>query len=397
MKVLFCHGGPLRIDESNNYYGISYNNEMFSRYYDIAEELSVLIRVNKISMIEGEQKFSKITISPFEVIECPNIASLKGMILYNRKCKNIVYKAVKNSDFIVIRLPSLIGNLAINAAIKMNKPYLIEVVGCPWDALWNHSLKGKFVAPYMYFKTKKLVKNAKFVVYVTNEFLQKRYPTNGESINCSNVTLKQFDDKVLLNRLNKINTMKKNEKIILGTTAAVDVRYKSQEYVIKALGKLKKQGIENYEYQLVGGGDQTYLKSIAKKYNVSEQVKFIGVMPHNKVFEWLDNIDIYLQPSRVEGLPRALIEAMSRGLPAIGSNAGGIPELLESQFIFSIGRKAPDKICSILQGFNKNIMREQAKRNYFESKKYDKEIIEMRRKEFFNKFKSNVNCKVNLG
>ncbi len=387
MKILFCHDGPLKKDELNNYYGIAHNNEMFSRYYNIADELTVLIRIKETSKFEGEQKLSKITISPFEVIECPNIASLKGMLLYKQNSKNIIYNEVKKADYIVARLPSFIGNLAINAAIKMKKPYLIEVVGCPWDSLWNHSLKGKIIAPYMYFKTKKLVKDAKYVVYVTNEFLQKRYPTKGKYVNCSNVALKEFDDNVLVNRLNKIKNMQKNSKIVLGTAAAVDVRYKGQQYVIKALGKLKKQGITNYEYQLVGGGDQTYLKSIAEKYNITEQVKFLGVMPHDKVFEWLDTIDIYVQPSRQEGLPRSLIEAMSRALPAFGANTGGIPELLEQDYIFSNTRKNIDEICNILQSFNKDTMREQALRNFEEAKKYDKRIIEERRKKFFENFR----------
>jgi len=169
------------------------------------------------------------------------------MLLYKQNSKNIIYNEVKKADYIVARLPSFIGNLAINAAIKMKKPYLIEVVACQWDALWNYNLKGKIIAPYMYFKTKKLVKDAKYVVYVTNEFLQKRYPTEGKYVNCSDVVLKEFDDNVLMNRLNKINTMKNNNKIVLGTIAAVDVRYKGQQYVIRALGKLKKQGITNNE------------------------------------------------------------------------------------------------------------------------------------------------------
>lgn len=394
MKLLYAHDHKFYRYKNNYYSNGNFSKEVLLRYTKVFEEVKFVSRQIKVN-----EKPDKMTLANTENVEFVKIPDFKSLRKYYKikEAKRIIQNEVLCADCVIARLPSYIGTIAIKYAEKYNIPYLIEVVGCAWDALWYHSLLTKFMAPFRYFQMKNLVKNSKYVVYVTNKFLQKRYPTKGESVNCSNVALEEFDVNVLLKRLNKIDNMKKNEKIILGTTAAVDVRYKSQQYVIKALGKLKKQGIENYEYQLVGGGDQTYLKSIAKKYNVSEQVKFIGVMPHNKVYEWLDNIDIYLQPSRVEGLPRALIEAMSRGLPAIGSKAGGIPELLESQFIFSIGRKAPDKICSILQGFNKNIMREQAKRNYFESKKYDKENIEMRRKEFFNKFKSNVNCKVNLG
>lgn len=390
MKVLFCHDGPLRRDELNNYYGTAHNDEMFRRYYNIADELTVVIRVNEISKVEAEQKLSQITISPFEVIQCPNISNLKGMLLYKQKAKDIIYDAVKKSDYIVARLPSFIGNLAVDIACEMKKPYLIEVVACPWDALWNYSLKGKIIAPFMYYATKRRVRDAKYVVYVTNEFLQKRYSTKGKSINCSNVSLKEFDDNVIKVRLYKINNMKDNSKIIIGTTAAVNVRYKGQQYVIEALGRLKKQGITNYEYQLVGGGDQTYLKSVAEKFNVTDQVKFLGSIPHDKVFDWLDTIDIYVQPSRQEGLPRALIEAMSRGLPAFGAKTAGIPELLEPEYIFSNTRRNIDEICNILQSFNKDTMRTQAKRNYAEAKKYDKEVIEERRRKFFMEFKNSI-------
>ena len=181
--------------------------------------------------------------------------------------------------------------------------------------------------------------------------------------------------------------MQKNCKVVIGTTAAVDVRYKGQQYIIQALGELKKQGITNYEYQLVGGGDQAHLKSIAEKYNVTEQVKFLGAMPHNKVFKWLETIDIYTQPSRQEGLPRALIEAMSRAVPAFGARTAGILELLDNEFIFSNTRKNIDEIIDILKSFDIETMRVQAKRNYEESKKYDKDTIEERRRKFFEEFK----------
>lgn len=182
--------------------------------------------------------------------------------------------------------------------------------------------------------------------------------------------------------------MSKNNKIIIGTTGATNIKYKGQEYVIKALGKLKEQGITKFEYQLVGGGDLEYLKNIAKEYNVVDQVKFLGEKPHHEVIEWLDIIDLYIQPSLTEGLPRALIEALSRGLPSIGSNAGGIPELLDEKVIFE--KKSISELFNLLSSINMDFIREQAIRNFNETKKYDKQIVERRRVEFFNKFKNEM-------
>lgn len=389
MKVLFCHDGPLRKDENNNYYGLGHNDETFKRYYNIADDLAIAIRVHKILKSEGEMNFSKITVKPFEVFECPNISSIKGLLLRRYDAKKLLKEAVLKSDYIVARLPSMIGFLAVDFAKKYNKPYLVEVVACPWDAFWNHSFLGKIVAPYMYISTKRRVKSANYVIYVTNEFLQKRYPTKGLNIGLSDVNLIDTDEKVLEKRLDKINQT--GEKVIIGTIAAVDVKYKGQQYIIEALGRLKKQGFTHLEYQLVGGGDKSYLESLAIKYDVFDQVKFLGTKSHNEVFEWLDSIDIYVQPSRQEGLPRALVEAMSRGLPAFGAKTGGIPELIDPNYIFSNTKKNIEEICWIILLFinNKEVMKNQAKRNYLESKKYDRDLIEKRRRIFFEKFRNN--------
>lgn len=388
MRVLFCHNGPLRMDKQGNYYGVAHNDEMFKRYYAIAENLSMITRIARVSEKETTG-LSKITVKPFSVIECPNTASLKGQLFEGRKAERIIEKAVQNTDYVVAR-NSRIALIAIKYAKKYNKPYLLEVVACPWDAMWNHSLKGKILAPFSYLSVKRVAKNSQYVVYVTNDFLQRRYPTKGKSTNCSNVALTEFDDKVLERRLEKIESMDESSKVIIGTTAAVNVRYKGQQYIIKSLGKLKRQGITKFEYQLVGGGDQSYLKKIAEKHDVVDQVKFLGAMPHSNVFEWLETIDIYAQPSRQEGLPRALIEAMSRALPAFGARTAGIPELLESEFIISNTRKNIDEICDVLQSFDQDIMLQQANRNYRESQKYQKEVIETRRKHFFEKFKNGM-------
>ena len=88
---------------------------------------------------------------------------------------------------------------------------------------------------------------------------------------------------------------------------------------------------------LVGGGNNEFLKKIANKNAVGNQVIFHGKLEHDEIFKWLRDIDIYIQPSDTEGLPRSVIEAMSVACPVIGSNAGGIPELINSSAIFDKG------------------------------------------------------------
>lgn len=385
MVVLFCHSGPLYTIDGLSYFGVAHNNEMFSRYYAIADEIHVAIRTIEIDSINAG-KYSKITLKPFKVLPCPNTESLSG-VFKRSYLKKILEKAIAQSDYVVARVPSMIGFYAVDIASRFGKPLLVEVVACPWDASWNHSFKGKIIAPLYFFKMKKVLKKAPYAIYVTNEFLQRRYPTKGKAISCSDVALPSFDENIIIKRILKI---KQQNKIIIGTLAAVNVRYKGQQYIIRALGKLKKQGITNFEYHLVGGGDQSYLRSQAKKYNVEHQVKFIGPLPHEKVFAWLDTIDIYAQPSRQEGLPRALIEAMSRGLPCIGARTGGIPELIEPAYIFNNSRKEIDEIINILLSMTPDVMEKQARRNFEFAKSYERSILEKRRREFFEEFKNSA-------
>ena len=267
----------------------------------------------------------------------------------------------------------------------------MEVVGCIWDAYWNYSPKGKIVALPAMMIMKHSVKDASHAIYVSQEFLQSRYPCKGKSIGVSDVELQEMDEVVLDKRLVKIR--EESSKIIIGTTAAINVPYKGQEYVIRALSEIRKRTDKEVEYHLVGGGESDRLKKVAWDCGVEEYVKFIGVLSHDKVFEFLDGIDVYAQPSRQEGLCRALVEAMSRGLPCVASKVGGNPELLNKEFIFSmkgeeaVVQRVADAVCKIVE---QKTMLNEAERNFRHAKKYfERYSLEKKRNDFFRDFIDN--------
>lgn len=139
---------------------------------------------------------------------------------------------------------------------------------------------------------------------------------------------------------------------------------------------------------MAGGGDNGYLKSLAKKYYVLDKVKFIGSLSHDQVFNYLDNIDIYIQPSKTEGMPRALIEGMSRACPSFGTKAGGIPELLSKEYTFHVG--SVNQICDLLMNLDKNSMEKLARMNFKKAKEYDGELLDEKRNEFYRMFANHV-------
>lgn len=310
-------------------------------------------------------------------------------IFRRRKMKNDVYNVIKDFDLVHLHLPAFNGDILVSALKKAKVPYFVKMSACAFDGPWTHSLYGKFIAPFTWLITRRLIKNSPFVFYVTEKFLQKRYPTKGIASHFSNIRLNEVDDSVLENRLNKIKSSGK--KLIIGTAAAVHIRLKGQQYVIKALALLKSQGNTDFRYQLAGGGDQSYLKSMAAKYGVTNQIDFLGSLPHEKIFDWLDSIDIYCQPSRAEGLPRAVVEAMSRALPALGARSGGIPEILDDEYIFNNSFREEREIARLLIKLQSQKEQEkQAMRNFNEAKKFEKSVIDTRRKAFFNIVKKNV-------
>lgn len=386
MRLLFCYlSEKIFVDDEKNMHSTgNFTPDVWNRYLSLADDLQVIMTKNPEKKDSSKIKHSlhKIDISQIGMHLIPHN---KDSLRHYFSCKikkerlRIIDEQIKSADAVIIRDPH---SDIVNLCVKYKKPYAVEVVGCTWDGLWNHSLKGKIVALPYFIDSKISISNAPYVLYVTNAFLQKRYPTKGKSIGCSDVLLKMQDNSVLEKRLEKIKN--NNGRIILGTAAALNVKYKGQRFVIQAMAELKKQGITNFEYQVIGGGDASLLIKTAEKYGVADQFKVIGQLNHDKVFEWLESIDIYIQPSVTEGLPRAVIEAMSYALPCMGTDVGGIPELIDRSMLF--GRKNIKEIADLLKNIDKEKMLSLAKQNFNKSKEYDKDALDKKRHDFYMDF-----------
>ncbi len=381
MKLVFVHDGTLKYDENGNYYGTAVTPNSLSRYQYMSDDITVVIRTYPFKEGESRARYMLIPNS-YKIVHVDNYMSLKGMIFDRKKVRKQLEDILKDADLTICRFSGETGKIAADICHKKKKAYIVECVGCAWDSYWNYNGKGKLIAPYQYYDQKKLIKKAPYVIYVTDKFLQKRYPTKGKSIAASNVELMPMHESNLKKRISKIENEDKNHSLVLGTAAAIDVRYKGQVYVMEAMSILKKEGI-HFRYQLIGGGNKDYLMGEAKRFGVQDDVEFLGTIPHEKVFEWVDGLDIYVQPSNQEGLPRALIEAMSRACPAIGSTTAGIPELLDNEAIFT--RKKVAELVEVLRKMhNPDLRLVQAKTNYNTALNYQRKVIYNRRNMFFD-------------
>lgn len=177
-----------------------------------------------------------------------------------------------------------------------------------------------------------------------------------------------------------------DEGFKIGLIGSLDSPHKGFDTAFKAISILKKQGL-NIKFQILGPGNKE--KWSRHIQGIEECVDFCGILPPGKeVINWLSNIDIYIQPSVQEGLPRAILEAMSTGCPVVGSNAGGIPELLMKDVVHSKNDflelaeiikeivsnkekylKLIDHSLNVSSKYRKNSLFE--KRNYFWNKVYE--------------------------
>ena len=376
MNVLFCHDGPLSYDEQRGYYSIAFHDQLMERYAAVFGNVSIVTRVDRDNPQSVYKESNKLTAEKYPVIEYPNFLTLKGIFAPKKDSNRRLEEAIRNCDGLIIRLPSFLGSKCVEIARKYRKPYALELVGCPWDSLWNHGLTGKVLAPYLYLKTKAQVRQATDVLYVTNEFLQRRYPTKGNQVGCSDVELQQSEVPAL-------RTPAEPKKLKLGTLGVINLKYKGHATVLQAMKLLRQQGYD-LEYQIVGPGDQSMLEDCALQNGVQDQVHFLGSMDHDKIFSWLDTIDVYIQPSLTEGMPRALIEAMSRSCPCVGSNAGGIPELLDKNYIFPKGN--PKALARILAQAADNGLLQQGPRNQTFTRQFSPDVIKRKRRAFYQEF-----------
>lgn len=387
MKLLFVF--DMRVYENRgNYYTTSITQEVIDRYRQLCGSLSWCACVIPHDDEKFCRRFNRVRKDSVAMISLHKINTAAGFWQQQKENDRILEQAVRAHDMLIIRLPSMTGIQAIRLAEHHHKPYMVELVSCTWDALWNHSFRGRLLAPFSWQLMRRTMKRIPMAMYVTRRFLQRRYPCGGESIGCSDVSLPARDPEVLVRRLERIEqTGRRTEPLRVGTLAAVNVRYKGQQDVIAAMGRLKRQGIR-VEYELAGSGDPEFLLNIARKWGVEEQVHILGSIPHEQIFLWFENLDVYIQPSKQEGLPRAVVEAMSQACPVIGARTGGIPELIAPQMVFAAGRVR--QICRIVKKLDCRMLRKHAVRNYNKAGEYEWEVLEQKRQAFYLRFLERV-------
>ena len=117
-----------------------------------------------------------------------------------------------------------------------------------------------------------------------------------------------------------------SKDIVIGTVGRLDP-IKDQRLLLQAFSYLKHEK-KNLCLVLVGDGPQKRnLESVKKTLPCGDRVVFLG--ERDDVDKILSAFDLFVLPSRNEGISNTILEAMATGLPVIATNVGGNPELVK--------------------------------------------------------------------
>lgn len=336
MRAVFIHDHNFIYNQETELYydgsGGAFDINLWNRYLALFENLVVVGR--QIEVLPNKLVVSSAENVDFRLIK--NADSLRGVFLNRKKIKRALESIIKDADFVIIRLPSTLGRWSFDICQKLRKKCVLEIVGDPFEAYWYHgNWLGKIIAPIQRFSLRRITQQGKYIIYVTERKLQQTYPSPNITCNISNVRLEEVVEKEEIRKF----YCSDEGSFRIGLIGSFHVKYKGHIEALKAIKQLKDKGFTNFELYLVGSGGSNWVRELAERYGLTDHVKIVGALSSGKngIFPFLDKMHLYIHPSKTEGLPRVIIEAMSRGKICLGSDVGGTDELLEKRFIHSPG------------------------------------------------------------
>lgn len=298
---------------------------------------------------------------------------------------NIIRKAVKNADCLSFKLPlphSIIGCLW---AILYSKKYVVESGGDLLTALWYHEgIAYKLMAVPMNLIVRLEHRLAKHIIYVSKIFLQKKYPSKARQLGCSDAVIYITPESVLAKRIDKITN--KRGCFRLGLIGVTQAGYRGHDTLIKAASLLKDKGYDIKVSFLGGGTADDKRRKYAEKCGMKGHIEFCGRIKHDEVLSWIDNIDILVMPTLQETLGRAVIEAMSRGCPVIGTYETALGEQIGSDCL--VHARSVSEIANAIERIikHKDYALMCARENFYRAMKYNIGLTYEFRKEFYDEF-----------
>jgi glycosyltransferase involved in cell wall biosynthesis len=302
--------------------------------------------------------------------------------------RRTIREAISDSDAVLVRVPYQLADLIVRV-LAPDRPFGLEVVGDPREVFspgaWTHP--GRPLFRVIATETlRRQCLSACAVSYVTKHQIQARYPASRGAITSSYSSI-DLPDAWISEEPMRNNVSAEVFKIV--SVMSLAQMYKAPDVLIKATEVLVRRG-ESVVVSIVGDGrHRRELELMADGLGVAGSVRFCGyITDRDRLRSILDQSDLFVLPSRTEGLPRAMIEAMARGLPCIGTDVGGIPELLSVSEL--VPKDDPLALAEAIQAIINDPERRCSisSRNTSKAREFTVSVLEKSRSEFYGHLRS---------
>jgi len=223
--------------------------------------------------------------------------------------------------------PGLIGGLGLLAGRLFGKPLVVNVVGDSRESVHPsviHGLRGRLAHVVLPSLQTWSCQHATYINYVTSSVLQARYPAPRARASFASSTVSALGPA-------RPRTFP-SARVAVVTVGSLEQTYKGTADLLDAIGYCREQGADMTLTVIGEGRLRGHYEALAGRLG-DEVVTFTGQLYGEELYATLGRHDVFALASWTEGLPRALIEAMADGMPAIATGVGGVPELLEASRI----------------------------------------------------------------
>ncbi|MBM3187135.1 MAG: glycosyltransferase family 4 protein [Chloroflexi bacterium] len=354
--------------------------DFWSRYLDAFDEVILFARASDQASVPSDAaRVDGDGVRFWPLPDCTGAGGyLRAWPLLVREAR----RAAQEEAAFILRVPGAVGSLLARWLGLYGKPYAVEVVGDPHEVFAPGVVEHPLRPAIRFLVTWRLQREcarACAALYVTHRTLQRRYPCPAYAVAVSDVELPPAAYAPAPRALGELAAPFR--LVSVGSLAQL---YKAPDVLLEAAGFCVEGGLDLRVTFIGDGKYRPQLERQAAALGLGERVRFLGQLPAGQaVRERLDQADLFVLPSRTDGIPRAMLEAMARGLPCIGSTAGGIPELLPAEDMVPPGdsRALADKIREVLADPPR--MARMSARNLTEAGKYRSEVLQAERSAFY--------------
>ena len=118
----------------------------------------------------------------------------------------------------------------------------------------------------------------------------------------------------------------RNQPVIITTSRLVEKN--GVDTLIRAIKELKKY-VPSIKCYIIGDGPERHaLEKLASDLQMTCDIIFLGIVPYEEIPFYLSKADVFVRVSRTEGMGNSFVEALSVGVPVIGTPVGGIPDII---------------------------------------------------------------------